>query len=75
MKISNRNLMQVCTKIRINSSKNRYLMQICTKIRINICTIQKKAVPLQAIYERCSEKIYVHSIFGVSDGSAAGDGG
>jgi hypothetical protein len=36
---------------------------------------QKKAVPLQAIYERCSEKIYVHSIFGMSDGSAAGDGG
>ena len=47
MKISNRNLMQICTKIRISSSKNRYLVQICTKIRINICTIQKKVVSLR----------------------------
>ena len=32
-----RNLVQFCTKIRIDVAFNRNLVQICTKLRINIC--------------------------------------
>ncbi len=32
-----RNLVQICTKIRIDVAFNRNLVQICTKMRINIC--------------------------------------
>jgi hypothetical protein len=59
----------------VNTSKNRLFLSKLKFCTIFFCIYQKKAVPLQAIYERYSEKIYVHSIFGMSDGSAAGDGG
>jgi len=43
-----RNLVQICTKIRIDVAFNRNLVQICTKMRINICIYRIIFVSLQS---------------------------